>query len=154
MQIIMMKVSDLTPYANNPRKNDESVILVANSIKEFGFKVPIIIDKKNEIVTGHTRLKAAIQLGLKEVPCIIADDLNENQIKAFRLVDNKVGEFSKWDDELLGLEMFSINEIDLKDFGFDIYDEADFDTDFGLKTGEKDPFQKMTFFFADEQKQI
>jgi len=94
MEIITKNIDDLIPYKNNPRNNKDSIDLVANSIKEFGFKVPIIIDKNNIIVTGHTRLLAAKKLGLKTVPCISADDLTDVQIKAFRLADNKVSEKS------------------------------------------------------------
>jgi len=97
MKIEMRKVSDLIPYHNNPRINDGAVNHVASSIKEFGFKVPIVVDAFNVIVTGHTRLKAAQKLGLEEVPCIEADDLTPAQIKAFRLADNKTSEFSTWD---------------------------------------------------------
>ena len=118
MEIIYKNVNDLVPYKNNPRKNDESVDYVLNSIKEFGFKVPIVIDKNNVIVTGHTRLKAAQKLKMKEVPCIVADDLTEEQIKAFRLADNKVGEKSQWIDDLLNLEKFDIG-LDMSQFGFD-----------------------------------
>lgn len=94
MKIIEMQVDDLHAYENNPRDNEEAVEYVANSIKEFGFKVPIIIDKANVIVAGYTGLKAAQQLGLEKVPCIVADDLDDDQIKAFRLADNKVSEAS------------------------------------------------------------
>ena len=97
MKIVLKKTIDLIEYENNPRNNDEAVEAVANSIKEFGFKVPIVIDKNNEVVAGHTRIKAALSLGLTSVPCIIADDLNEAQIRAFRLADNKVAELSAWD---------------------------------------------------------
>lgn len=121
MKIEMVKIKDVVPYENNPRKNDEAVEYVANSIKEFGFKVPIVIDKDNVIVTGHTRWKAASALGLKEVPCIRADDLTEDQIKAFRVADNKVGEFAEWDDEKLLFELDSI-EMDMSEFGFDDID--------------------------------
>jgi len=88
LKIVNKKVDDLIPYENNPRYNDEAVEYVANSIKEFGFKVPIIIDKNNVIVAGHTRYKASLELGLEEVPTIIADDLTDEQVKAFRLADN------------------------------------------------------------------
>ena len=117
MQIIYKKIDEVIPYENNPRKNDEAVDYVAKSIKEFGFKVPIIIDKNNVIVTGHTRLKASKKLGLKEVPVIMADDLTDEQIKAFRLADNKVAEFAEWDDSLLKMELDDI-DIDMTDFGF------------------------------------
>ena len=122
MEIINKSVDDLIPYDNNPRKNEDSVDYVASSIKEFGFKVPIIVDKDNVIVTGHTRLKAAKRLGLEEVPCIMADDLSDEQIKAFRLADNKVGEFSEWDEGLLELELMDIDNLNLADFGFDLGD--------------------------------
>ena len=122
MQIVYKKVKELTPYANNPRKNDNSVEYVAESIREFGFKVPIVIDKDGVIVTGHTRLKAAKKLKMKEVPCIVADDLTEDQIKAFRLADNKVSEFSDWDFDKLDLEIGDI-DIDLELFGFEFSNE-------------------------------
>ena len=85
MNLIDVDINKLIPYAKNPRKNDEAVEPVANSIREFGFKVPLVIDKENNVVCGHTRLKAAKKLGMKTVPCIIADDLTEEQIKGFRL---------------------------------------------------------------------
>lgn len=128
MQIVEKKINEIKPYAKNPRKNDEAVEYVAKSIKEFGFKVPIVIDKNGVIVAGHTRHKAAKQLGLKTVPCIIADDLSEEQIKAFRLVDNKTAEFSHWDFDLLELEINDVNKINLEDYAFKIYN-TDFDED-------------------------
>lgn len=118
MQIEMIKVEELTPYAGNPRKNDKAVKAVAESIKNFGFKVPITIDKNGVIVTGHTRLRAAIKLKMKEVPVIRLDDLNDDQVKAFRLVDNKVAEIAEWDVEALIKELNEI-EMDLTSFGFE-----------------------------------
>lgn len=121
MKVEDMKLSELKPYEKNPRKNDRAVEPVANSIKEFGFRVPLVIDKDNVIVTGHTRYKAAKKLGMETVPCIKADDLSDEQIKAFRLADNKVGEISEWDTELLDLEcadLFADSNIDLELFGF------------------------------------
>ena len=122
MDIIEVALSDLKPYENNPRKNDDAVDAVKASIKEFGFKVPIVIDKNNVIAAGHTRYKAAKKLGLKSVPCIIADDLNDEQIKAFRLADNKVGELAAWDIELLFNELETIT-LDMFDFGFENIDD-------------------------------
>lgn len=119
MKIVNKKISELKPYENNPRFNDEAVEYVAKSIKEFGFKVPMVIDKNNVIVAGHTRYKASLELGLNEVPCIIADDLTEEQIKAFRLADNKVSEKASWSFELLDEELDDILDIDMSDFGFD-----------------------------------
>ena len=137
MQIVYKKIDEVIPYENNPRKNDEAVDYVAKSIKEFGFKVPIIIDKNNVIVTGHTRLKAAKKLQLKEVPVIMADDLTEEQIKAFRLADNKVSEFAEWDDDLLKFELDDI-DIDMTDFGFYLDDIA-VDGD-GYTDDEENPY--------------
>ena len=123
MKIIDKKLAELTPYANNPRLNDGAVDAVAASIKEFGFRVPIIIDKDGVIVAGHTRLKAAQKLGLKTVPCIVADDLTPEQVKAFRLADNKVGELAEWDLDTLKVELGNIGEIDLSGMGFDLNDD-------------------------------
>lgn len=120
MNVQEIKLKDIKPYGKNPRKNDQSVDKVANSIKEFGFKVPIVIDKNNVIVCGHTRYKAAKKLGLSVVPCVVADDLTEEQIKAYRLADNKVGEDSLWDMDLLGSELEDILNIDMEDFGFSL----------------------------------
>lgn len=120
MEIVYKKANELIPYENNPRINDEAVEYVKNSIKEFGFKVPIVVDKSNVIIAGHTRLKASLELGLKEVPCIIADDLSEEQIKAFRLADNKVSEKSMWDFDKLDEELDNILNIDMSLFDFDL----------------------------------
>ena len=120
IKIIYKPTDKIVPYENNPRLNDEAVEPVANSIKQFGFKVPIIIDSSNVIVAGHTRLKAAKQLGMDKVPCIIASDLTEEQIKAFRLADNKVSEFSSWDYEKLEEELANIASINMSVFDFDM----------------------------------
>lgn len=120
MKVIQKNTADLIPYDKNPRRNDAAVEKVAASIREFGFKVPIIIDTEGVIIAGHTRLNAAELLQLKKVPCIIADDLSEEQIKAFRLADNKTAEFAYWDFELLTEELKDITDIDMSEFGFDI----------------------------------
>lgn len=125
MEIITKKIDELIPYEKNPRKNDEAVDYVANSINEFGFKVPIVIDKDNVIIAGHTRYKASKKLKLKEVPCIVADDLTEEQVKAFRLADNKVSEVAEWDMTLLGEELLDIEDLDMTDFGFELFDEEE-----------------------------
>ena len=138
MKIKMIKIEDLKPYANNPRFNDDAVEYVAKSIKEFGFKVPMVIDKNNEIVAGHTRYKASMELGLKEVPCIIADDLTEEQIKAFRLADNKVSEQASWNFDLLDLELDDINGLDMEDFGFLKYEDIDIDQFFEENNEQKE----------------
>lgn len=117
--LVYININDLIPYENNPRINDKAVDAVAASIKEFGFKVPIVVDKNNVIVAGHTRLKAAQKLGLEEVPVIVADDLTEDKIKAFRLADNKVGELADWDFSKLEEELANI-EMDMSQFDFDM----------------------------------
>lgn len=138
IRIEYMATDRLIPYVNNPRKNDKAVDVVAGSIQEFGFKNPIIVDKDNVIVAGHTRLLAARKLGLEEVPVIRAEDLTEQQIKAFRLADNKTAEFAEWDMELLALELEGLddiftgfNEVEIADIlGLDNEaQEDDFDVD-------------------------
>lgn len=119
MEIINKSVRDLVPYENNPRNNDEAVEYVAASIREFGFKVPIVIDRDGVIVAGHTRLKAALKLGLDEVPCIVADDLTPEQVAAFRLADNKVSEHATWAEDKLVEELKKLGEFDMTKFGFD-----------------------------------
>lgn len=126
MNVVEINVDDLIPYENNPRKNDDAVEKVALSISAFGFKVPIVIDKGNVIVCGHTRLKAAKKLGLKTVPCIKADDLSDEQIKAFRLADNKTGELASWDWDQLRQELEDIKEISMDLYGFDDNDRLTF----------------------------
>ena len=118
MEIKMVSVEDIIPYENNPRKNADAVQYVKNSIEQFGFKIPMVLDAENVIVCGHTRFLAAQELGMTEVPCTYADDLTEEQIKAFRLADNKTAEMSGWDFEKLELELSELPEIDMADFGF------------------------------------
>lgn len=126
MNIIELNLKDLKPYEKNPRKNDEAVKYVKESIKQFGFKVPIVVDKNYVIVAGHTRYKASKELGLTKVPCIIADDLTEEQVKAFRLADNKVSEKAEWDFDLLNDELTDILDIDMDLLGFE---DLDFDNE-------------------------
>jgi len=123
MEIVMMNIDEIIPYENNPRKNDDAVEAVANSIKNFGFKSPIVVDANKVIVNGHTRLKASKLLGLTMVPVIIASDLTEEQCRALRLADNKTAEIASWDKKLLMQELESIDweglQMDMTDFGFD-----------------------------------
>lgn len=125
MEITNLKISKIKPYKNNPRINDDAAERVANSIRDFGFRVPIILDKDNVIICGHTRLKAAKMLGLKDVPCIYADDLTDEQVKAYRLADNKVSESAEWDYELLDEEIQNILDFDMTDYGFEFTVEED-----------------------------
>jgi ParB-like chromosome segregation protein Spo0J len=130
LEIKYVNIEDIKPYENNPRFNDNAVEYVKNSIKEFGFKVPMILDKDNKIVTGHTRYKASLELGIKEIPVIYADDLTEEQIKAFRLADNKVSELSQWNYDLLDEELDNIININMEDFDFTKLEEIDLDSFF------------------------
>ena len=128
MNIVDKRLDELQPYDNNPRKNDGAVPYVAESIRRYGFKVPIVIDKDGVIVAGHTRYLASIELGLETVPCIVADDLTDEQVREFRLVDNKVAEMASWDNEMLELEL---EELDFGGFDFGFPDlELDTDMEF------------------------
>lgn len=143
MKVKNMKLDDLIPYENNPRKNEGAIQYVANSIKEFGFKVPIVIDKNNVIVAGHTRYLAAQTLELDEVPVVVADDLTPKQIKAFRLADNKTAEKASWDFEKLTAEIEGLDDIDLTSFGF-----GEFELDV-LKNGNDFDEEALDDLFTD-----
>ncbi|OLA94285.1 MAG: hypothetical protein BHW64_04585 [Candidatus Melainabacteria bacterium LEY3_CP_29_8] len=138
VEIIYKSTKEIKPYENNPRNNNEAVEKVAVSITDYGFRVPIIIDSNNVIVAGHTRYKAALKIGCESVPCIVIDDLTPEQIRAYRLVDNKTAEYSSWDFEMLEKELKSL-DIDISEFEFpdlgetlDISDD-DFYTDETVK---------------------
>lgn len=145
-KITLMALTDITPYENNPRNNEEAVEKVANSIKEFGFNQPIVVDKDNVIIVSHTRYLAAQELGLAEAPVIVAGNLSDEQARAYRLADNKTGELAGWDFKKLALELEQIEDINMSDFGFvegsdlDINDD-DFLSDNQIK--EKEP-KKVT----------
>lgn len=141
MQIVDKKLDELREYENNPRNNGNAVAAVAASIKEFGFKVPIVIDAAGVIIAGHTRAKAAAQLGMKTVPCIIADDLTDEQIRAFRLADNKTGELAGWDFEKLEAELAQLQEMDMSAFGFIMSDDVDID-EFFTDEDDSEPKEK------------
>lgn len=115
LEIEYIPIAEITPYAKNPRRNKDAVETVMKSIKEFGFKNPIILDKNNEVIAGHTRLEAAKLLDYKEVPIIWADDLTPAQVKAFRIMDNRSAEMANWDIDLLKMEL-----TELKDVSFDL----------------------------------
>ena len=123
MQIYDKQLDELREYENNPRNNENAVAAVAASIREFGFKVPIVVDAAGVIIAGHTRYKAARALGLATVPCIIADDLTGEQIRAFRLADNKVAELAGWDFDKLEAELAELSAMDMAAFGFTLDDE-------------------------------
>lgn len=134
MQIEYIHIDKVIPYANNPRQNDgEAVDKVASSIKEYGFKQPLIIDKDNVVICGHTRLKGAKKLGLEKVPVIKANDLTPAQIKAYRIADNKVAEYSSWDNELLSIEFEELQDLD---FDLDLTGFEDFEIESLFKEEE------------------
>ena len=139
MQIEELPLKSIRPYEKNPRNNDASVDAVAESIREFGFRVPIVIDKAGVIVAGHTRAKAAKKLGLKTVPCVRVVELSEEQVRAFRLADNSVSELSTWDFGLLKGELSDISAIDMGRFNFFLGGESErgAETDDKPETGER-----------------
>jgi hypothetical protein len=124
LNVVMMSTGSLKPYDNNPRKNDNAVERVAESIKAFGFNQPIVVDKHNVVVVGHTRLKAAILLGLNQVPVLIVDKLSDEQLKAYRIIDNRAADFSEWDTErlLTEIEDLSKSDFDAEFLGFELED--------------------------------
>lgn len=140
LEIKYIPIDDIKPYKNNPRLNEDAIPYVMNSIKEFGFKNPIILDENNVIVAGHTRLESAKRLDMKEVPVIYADDLTEEQIKAFRLADNKVSEKSEWNFELLDEELENL-DIDMTEFGFDL------DFDIGYESGKENERHRTNDYY-------
>ena len=137
MKIEQIKITDIKPYDRNPRKNDRAVETVMTSIKEYGFQQPIVVDKNKIIVVGHTRFRAAKKLGLKTVPVLIADTLNEDQIRAYRIMDNKSNEFADWDLDLLLSEMKELDgRIDMMLTGFR-EDEFQFMNDDAMRTEDE-----------------
>lgn len=138
MNTVYISVNEIIEYENNPRNNENAIDAVTNSIKAFGFKVPIVVDVNNVIVAGHTRFKAAKKLGIKDIPCIIADDLTNEQITAFRIIDNKTAEIAGWDFKKLDKELRELQTlgVDMTDFGFDNY-EVDIDIDDLFNAPEK-----------------
>jgi len=120
MVVQKIKIEDIIPYEDNPRKNAEAVQPVMNSIAAFGIKQPLVLDKNNVIVVGHTRYLAAKKLGYKELPCVIADDLTEDEANGYRLADNRTNEYAQWDIELMNKELASIQTVDMEQFGFDL----------------------------------
>lgn len=153
LNIVYVSMDDITPYENNPRMNDGAVESVAKSIAEFGFKVPIVLDRNRCIVCGHTRYKAAKQLGLTEVPCVIAADLTPKQVKAFRLADNRVSDNSIWDNKKLLEELDDLDDIftgfELSDVFDNTLDEKD---NSALDDNEYGVTYEVVFRSEDEEK--
>lgn len=119
MEIIIKGLDEIRPYEKNPRFNDGAVGAVAESIREFGFQQPIVVDRDGVIIAGHTRYKAAQKLGMTEVPVVVADNLTDEQVRAYRLADNKTGELAEWDFSALEEELAGIGELDMSLFGFE-----------------------------------
>lgn len=142
MKITEMQLDKLHPYENNPRNNADAIEKVANSIREFGFLVPIVVDKNGVIAAGHTRYEAAKLLGLEKVPCVMASDLSDEQVRAFRLADNKVAEIAAWDFGKLNEELASLSDkFNFKDFGFNAFSQ-DFSTEMDSEGGEGEPAEE------------
>ena len=152
IEVVSRFVNELVPYEKNPRKiSDEAIDAVAESIQEFGFKNPILIDKNNVIIAGHTRRLASLKLGLETVPCVVVDDLTPQQIKALRLADNKTNELADWDIGELDIELADLLDMDMGRFGFESFMDDGLDDGFSLADGDRSPIQTMSFTFSDEQ---
>ena len=119
LRVKYVPIGDVHPYEDNPRRNDGAVQAVANSLREFGWKQPIVVDADGIIIVGHTRYKAAQALGMDDVPVVVASDLTPEQCAAYRLADNRVGELATWDNELLAQELDGLADLDMSAFGFD-----------------------------------
>lgn len=139
MQVTMRKISEVKPYDKNPRRNDGAVDAVAASIRQFGFQQPLVVDKDGVLIVGHTRLKAAKKLGLKEVPVVVADGLTPEQVKAYRLADNKTGELAGWDFSLLDRELVELEDMGfgMQEFAFGKVESVNIDDFFISDTGER-----------------
>lgn len=143
MNIKEIPVGEIKEYEKNARKNDKAVDLVAQSIEKYGFKVPIVVDKDSVIIAGHARLKAAKRLGLETVPCVVADDLTEEQVRAFRLADNKTAELAEWDFSKLEEELEAMDE----DWLFGLFEKKryedieEYDGEISLETFDDEEFE-------------
>ena len=158
MDVKNFPLSELRPYERNPRRNDRAVDAVAKSIEQFGFKIPIVIDADKVIIAGHTRYKAAKKLRLESIPCVVAEDLTPEQVKAFRLVDNKTAELATWDFEKLGEELNSLASELVEEFSFttptqDESNEIAVEIQPTVPKQNSD-YESVTFMFSREQLKI
>ena len=152
-----VKIAEIIPYARNAKKHpEEQIRQIAESIQEFGFKVPLIIDENNVIIAGHGRLEAAKVLGMETVPCIRRTDLTEKQKKAYRLADNQSGSIADWDENALALELELITDQDMARFGFtdELITPDEFGEEFELPDGEKPDRNQVTFTLTEEQEEL
>lgn len=158
MEIKNVKVADIIPYAKNQKKHPDSQVKnIATSIKKYGFVQPVVLDANNEVIIGHGRLLAAKQLKMKQIPCVYAENLTDEQIRELRIIDNKLNE-SEWDTDLLSKDLF---DLDFSDFDIDFglndesdYSPDDFGDDFSLADGDKPEICQMTFTLHQEQKSL
>ena len=161
MKIRQVSVDKIIPYPGNPRKNQDAIDPVAASLREFGWRQPIVVDSDMVVIVGHTRLLAAQRLGLDKVPVTVADDMTPAQARAYRLADNRTGENAEWDNDLLAIELGELEgDFDLSLTGFSpdeikllsgLIDRADMPS---LPDGDREPFQQMTFTLHDSQVEI
>ena len=156
MQVKEIPLSEIVPYEKNPRRNDKAVNVVVKSIKQFGFKVPVVIDADNVIVAGHVRYKAARMLKFDKIPCIVASELSPEQVKAFRLIENKTSELARWDYAKLSEELNILASELVGDFNFDLPNQNElpkFNSELSTAR-EKSNFDSITFSFSAEQKEF
>lgn len=144
-QIQYINLSEIVPYVNNPRNNEDAVDKIASSIKEYGFNVPIVLDSDNVIICGHTRYLASKKLGIDEIPCIYANHLTPAQVKAYRIADNKTSEFAKWEDDLLAIELEQLQELN---YDLDLTGFEDWETEHLLNPVSDEDLQE---FFVDRE---
>lgn len=149
-------IDKVKPYPNNPRNNDDAVEYVANSIREFSFQQPLVVDSEGTIIAGHTRLKAAKRLGMETVPVVVADNLTPAQVNAYRLADNKVAEAATWDMDALAVELEGLEvDFDMTMFDFDAGISIDgFGEDFELPNGEAPEFKTVSLHMTAKQYEL
>lgn len=151
MKVKEVPVSEVLPYHGNPRNNDDAVEAVAASIREFGWQQPIVVDADMTVIVGHTRLKAAQRLGLATVPVHVASELTPEQVAAYRLADNKVGELATWDMNALALELDGLSCFDMGQFGFDELPTSDlFGDEFELSNNDGPQFKTVSLNMSAE----
>ena len=151
LRVKYVPIGDVRPYEDNPRRNDGAVQAVANSLREFGWKQPIVVDADGTIVVGHTRYKAALALEMTHVPVVVASDLTPEQCAAYRLADNRVGELAEWDENLLAVELDGLSDLDMSAFGFDDSVTEDmFGDDFSLPDTDAPQFKTVSLQMTAE----
>ena len=151
LRVKYVPIGDVRPYEDNPRRNDGAVQAVAASLREFGWKQPIVVDADGTIVVGHTRYKAALALDMTHVPVVVASDLTPEQCAAYRLADNRVGELAEWDENLLAVELDGLADFDMSAFGFDDPVTEDmFGDDFSLPDTDAPQFKTVSLQMTGE----